>query len=322
MQFQTKALYNFLRFTSCHNKSLKVKKWQIEDLRVLKENKLFESLKNLGFNLNKEYFLKYANEADSPEDLVDLLAAEKEGESKDRIYLVLFELYRRFFSEKRCISIFADELDHRIFLYDSDELYNDELLQNSLANLKNILDSNVDFGVDQKEAFKGLLQYLAHDLENFLFDYISDQIDAKNEVYALELIDGYYPYISKTLWFDFLKAKLKALDDISSSNEIIEKVLSNLKLKPNIHLQFRILKFMVGLGDRNLFMKTFKQTAEHLKKENELKSILNILADFYIRLDRDDLEKKILDIIDKRSKIKSDQSLKKQDINAILNILA
>ncbi len=155
-----------------------------------------------------------------------------------------------------------------------------------------------------------------------MFDYISDQIDAKNGVYALELIDGYYPYISKTLWFDFLKAKLKTLDDISSSNEIIGKVLSNLKLKPNIHLQFRILKFMVGLGDRNLFMKTFKQTTENLKKESELKSILNILADFYIRLDRDDLEKKNLDIIDKKSKIKSDQSLKKQDIDRILNVLS
>ena len=322
MQFQTKALYNFLRFTSCHNKSSRVKKWQIEDLRVLKEKKLFENLKNLNLNMDKEYFLKYANEVDSPEELVDLLAGEKEGESKDQIYLVLFELYRRFLSEKRCISIFADELDHRIFLYDTNQLYNDELLQNSLANLKNILDSNVDFGVDQKEAFKSLLQYLAHDLENFLFDYISDQIDAKNKVYALELIDGFYPYISKNLWCDFLKAKLKALDDISSSNEIIEKILSHLKLKPNLDLQFRILKFMVGLGDRKIFMKTLKQAAEHLKKEEELKSILNILAEFYLRLDRDDLEKKILDIIDQRSKIKSDQALKKQDIDAILQIVS
>lgn len=322
MQFQTKALYNFLRFTSYNNKSIKVKKWQIEDLRVLKEKRLFEKLKKLDLNLDKEFFLKISNEVDSPEELTEVLAAEKEGEIKDQIYLILFELYRRFLSEKRCISLFSDELDHRIFLYDTNQLYNDELLQNSLADLKNILDNNVDLGLDQKEAFKNFLKYLAHDLENFLFDYISDQIDAKNEVYAFELIEGFYPYVSKNLWFDFLKAKLKSSKDISSSNEIIENILSKLKLNSNVNLQFRILKFMVGHGDKNLFMKTLKQTADHLKNESELKEILNVLADFYQRLDREDLEKKILEIIDKRSKIKNDQTLKKQDIDTILkNIL-
>ncbi|NGX34530.1 MAG: hypothetical protein K1060chlam1_00883 [Candidatus Anoxychlamydiales bacterium] len=322
MQFQTKALYNFLRFTSYHNKSIKVKKWQIEDLRVLKLEKLFEKLKNLDLNLDKECFLKYGEQVDSPEEMVDVLALEKEGEIKDQIYLILFELYRRFLSEKRCISIFSDELDHRIFLYDTNQLHNDELLQNSLANLKNILDSNVDLGIDQKEAFKNFLQYLAHDLENFLFDYISDQIDAKNEVYALELIDSFYPYISKNIWFDFLRAKLKAAENISYSNEIIEKILSNLKLKPNLDLQFRILKFMVGHGDRNLFFKILKQTTEHLKKESEFKEVLNVLADFYQRLDREDLEKKILDMIDKRSKIKNDQNIKKQEIDRILKVFS
>ncbi len=321
MQFQTKALYNFLRFTSYYNKSIKVKKWQIEDLRRVKEKKLFERLKNLGLNLDKHIFLQYASKLDSPEELTDVLAIEKKREIKDQIYLILFELYRRFLSEKRCLSIFCDELDHRIFLYDTNQLCNDELLQNSLDDLKNILDSNVDFGLSQKKAFKNLLCYLAHDLENFLFDYISDQIDAKNEVYALELIEGFYPYISKTLWFDFLKARLKAFEDISSSNEIIEKILFALKLKPNLDLQFRILKFMVGLGDRKLFMKILKQTTEHLKKEKELKEILNILADFYLRLDNEYLEKKILDLINKRKKIKNDQDLKKQDIDIVLKTI-
>lgn len=319
MQFQTKALYNFLRFSSYNNKSIKVEKWQVENLRDLSEKKLFEKLKNLNLNLDREYFLKFASQIDSPEELVDVLAAEKKGEIKDQIYLVLFELYRRLLSEKRCISIFCDELDHNIFLYDTDQLKNDEILQTSLANLKNILDSNVDFGINHKHAFKSLHQFLAHDMENFLFDYISDQIDAKNDAYSLELIDNFYPYVSKTLWFDFLKAKIKAVEDVYTSNSIIENILTNLKLKPNLDLQFRILKFMVGHGDRRLFMKTVKQTADFLTKEGQLKAILKILADYYVRLDKEDLEKKILSIINERSKIKSDQILHKQDVHAILN---
>ncbi|NGX63188.1 MAG: hypothetical protein KR126chlam6_00595 [Candidatus Anoxychlamydiales bacterium] len=319
MQLQTKALYNLVRFTSHYNPSQKVKKWQSENLRDLDDKKLFEKLKKFNLNLDKETFLQYGSQIDSPEELAELIAAELENEDKDQIYLVLFELYRRFLSDKRSLSIFCDELDHQIFLYDTHQLKNDELLQNALDNLKNILDSSFDLGTPQKKAFKHLLQYLAHDLDNFLFDYIHDQIDAQNEVYAFDLVDGFYPYIEKNLWFDFLKAKLLASKDITASNGIIEKIIDE---NPNLELQLRILYFMVDRGDRNLFLKIAKRTAQHLKKERELKHLLELLQDFYLRLDNDKMEIKISNLLKQRLKIHDEKALKKLDIDELLKILS
>jgi hypothetical protein len=321
MQLQTKALYNLIKFLAFHNPSLKTKKWQIEDLRRAKDKILFNKLSKFGLNLNKTNFLKYSNEIETPEELLEILAAEKKHEEKDQIYLILFELYRRFLSKGRCLSIFCDELDHRIFLYDTNQLDNDELLQNSLANLKSILDANVDLGLSHKEVFQNLLKYLAHDLENFLIDYISEQIDAKNDSYAFDLLDSFYHYVSKKEWFYFLKAKLKSFVDVSISNQIIESLLEKLKQKPDLKLQFRMLRFMVDNGDRNLFIKIVKQTTQFLKKEKEFKQILKIVADYYLRLDNEIMEKKISGFIFSRSKIKNNQNLKKQDILRFLNLL-
>jgi len=319
MQLQTKALYNLVRFTSHYNPSQKVKKWQIENLRDLDDKKLFEKLKKFNLNLDKETFLQYGSKIDSPEELTELLAAELDSENKDQVYLVLFELHRRFLSDKRSLSIFCDELDHQIFLYDTHQLKNDEPLQNALANLKNILDSSFDLGTPQKKAFKQLLQYLAHDLDNFLFDYIHDQIDAKNEIYAFDLIDGFYPYIEKNLWFDFLKAKLLALKDISASTAIIEKIIDE---NPNLELQLRILYFMVDRGDRNLFLKIAKITTQHLKKERELKHLLELLQDFYLRLDNENMEIKIANLLKQRLKINDEKPVKKIDIDELLKIIS
>jgi len=322
MQLQKKALYNLVKFSSFHNPSFKPKKWQKEDLRKINENNLFKKLFKLGLNLNKKSFLVYGNEVESPEELVEVLACEKSKEIKDQIYLIVFELYRRLISEKRCLSIFLDELDHRIFLYDIGQLKNDELLQDALANLKSLLDRNVDMGLSYEEAFQNLLKYLAHDLENFLFDYVADQIDAKNESYAFDLIDGFYQYVNKKIWFDFLKAKLKANTNVLLSNQIIKNIIKELKQKPNLEIQFRILKFMIDNGDRDLFIELVKQTTNHLKKENEFKEMLKIVKDYYLRLDKEMMQKKITNLLSLRSKIKYDQNLKKQDISNFLNILS
>lgn len=322
MKLQTKALYNLVKFSSFHNTSFKTKIWQIEELREVDEKDLFKKLQNFGITLDKENILKYAKEFDSPEELLDVLAFEKDKEIKDQIYLVIFEIFRRFLPDKKCISIFCDELDYRIFLYDINQLKNDELLQDGLANLKTILDSNVDMGISHENAFRNLIEYLAHDLENFLFDYISDQIDAKNERYAFDLIDNFYHYVTKKLWFDFLRARLKSLKNPSKSNEIIRDILSELKENPSLDLQLRILKFLVGNGNRELFIEGIKQTSIHLKKEKDFKEILQITSEFYNRLDKEVLQKKILNLMSNRSKIKSEENLKKQDIFNFLNIVS
>lgn len=322
MQIQTKALYNLIKFSAYQNPDFKAENWQIEDLKVLKENKLFKMLKDLGIFLDKEIFFQSASKVDTPEELIEVLITKKSSKIKDRAYLIIFELFKRYFSEKRCLSIFCDELDHYIFLYDTDQLENDEFLQDALAHLKSILDNNVDMGLGAKKSFKNLSKYLAHDLENFLIDYILDQIEAKNDLYAFELIDSFYSYVTKTIWFDFLTAKLNALSNVHQSNFLIENILEKLKRLPDLNLQFLMMEFMVDFGNRDLFLKIVKQTVKIIKKEKEFKKILKIVADFYMRLDHENFEKKMVNIIKKRAKINNDKILKEEDINDFIQYVS
>ncbi len=313
MKLKTKALYNLLRFSSIHNPSIIVKKWQVEDLREISDLEIFKKLELVGIFLDKEKFIAYSNEVESPEDLIELISDAKDMEIRDQVYLLLFEAWRRFLSARQTVSIFCDELDQRIFKYDNGEFENDEFIQDALANLKYILDSNVDSGMSAYEAFNTLMQYSAHDLENFIYDYISDQIDYKNDTYANELVDGFYPYAHKKNWFYFLKARLFAIQDVAQANEIIKEISEKLFSHPNLNLQFRILEFMTEIGDRDLFIKIVKQTAENINTEKEFTHLMKIVADFYNRLDKEEMERQIVDILNSRLEKNPKEKISKND---------
>ncbi|MBN2478728.1 MAG: hypothetical protein JXA94_00715, partial [Parachlamydiales bacterium] len=283
------------------------------DLSKLSLEQLFNNLKKLNVILDEGSFLKYANSVETPEDFLNLIAFDKDIEIQDQIYLTVFELWKRLLPERKCLTIFLDELDNHIFLYDIDELENDETLQDLIANLKIILDENVDMGMGSEEAFKTILKYLAHDLENFLFDYIAEQIDIENFSYATEIIDEFYPYISKKIWLDFFKAKIVSFEDVSTCNEMLISIFNKLIKKPCLDLQLAILDFMVKIGDRDLFIGIVKLSLPILRNEKDFKHLLKIVADFYLRLDEEKQEKKINDILLKRSKIEDKNVLTKKD---------
>ncbi len=47
-------------------------------------------------------------------------------------------------AERLCLSVFCDELDHQINLYDSGEIERPEAIPDVLANLQEVLDENTD----------------------------------------------------------------------------------------------------------------------------------------------------------------------------------
>jgi hypothetical protein len=314
MKIQTKALYNLLRFTSLNNPNIKVKPWQIENLRGLSLNELFEKLHKLNIFLDQKSFKEYSKNADTPEELLEIIAFEIEDiDIKDQIYLLIFEIFRRLIIEKRSVTIFADDLDNEIFLYDNDELSSDENIQDMLSFLKTLLDDSVDKGLTPKEAIDSFSKNLAHDFENFLFDYIKDQIDSKNYLLAQELIDNFYPYIKKTIYFDFLKAMSFEEEDITKTNEILNKVIFRLIDNFDLDLSFRVLDFMVDAADRNLFLKLLKLISINITKEEEFSYLMKLTIDFFSRLDDEKNENKMISILNRRNKINQNQEIKKND---------
>ncbi|KPK32616.1 MAG: hypothetical protein AMS24_03595 [Chlamydiae bacterium SM23_39] len=311
----TKAFYNLLKFNFLKKKNIKCQPWQVEDLRNKKLEKLFLKLKKLDVELDKQKFLKYSEPCDTPEQLTNILLDNKKKNFYEQIYLIIFEIWRRLLPQKQSLSIFCDELDHRIYLYDNRKIKIDELIQDGIANLQKILDENVDFGANPIEIFRLTKNYCAHDLEAFIYNYISDQIDCENDVYAMELIDGFYPFIENINWFNFLRVKIATKIDIIEANDIIKTILKDLKNNPDLNLQIAILKFMVKVGDPTLFIYILKQTLKNIKYEKEFIKIMRLASDFYRRQDQDKKEKEIINIIKKRKNIKNLKTIDDKDLD-------
>ncbi len=305
MQLKGKALFNLLRINWQEDRKSEIKEWQMEDLRELDIGELFSRLKKLGLILDNEGFYLYAENCSSPEELVDFVWIESEDlEGHDQVYLLLFELWRRLLPERFCLSIFCDELDCLIDLYDKGELEDEEPLQNALSILEDILDDAYDEGKNvAKKVFEEVASYCAHDLERFIFDYISDQIIEKNETYASELIDAFYDYIRDRRRFDLLRAQLLALFDLEESHIIYGRIFEELREDPNLELTLLAAESLIHHGDVRLFMRAIKQALPLLKNEEEFQNLLTMVAEYYRCLDRDEEEKMIKGLLDARSSL-------------------
>jgi hypothetical protein len=358
MQLKGKALFNLLRISWLEDRKGEVKNWQIEDLRDVSIEELFSRLKKLGLILDEESFSLYAENCNSPEELVDFVWIEEEDlEGRDQTYLLLFELWRRLLPDQFCLSVFCDELDQLIELYDSGKLEDEEPLQNALLILEDILDDTYDKasftfpgrisaereapdaaifdeGIasaiseeksvadgclaagrkltgkvneaydkegDAGRVFNEVALYCAHDLERFLFDYISDQIQEKNETCASELIDAFYDYSSDHRHFDLLRARLFALFDLEGSNLIYGRILEELGEVPNLELVLLVAESLIHHGDVRLFMQAIKQALPLLKTEEEFQNLLAMIAEYYRCLDRDEEENTIKSLLGARS---------------------
>jgi hypothetical protein len=324
MEIDRRALYNSLRISWLLNPKISVEPWQVEDYRSLSSDALFERLDLHDIALDRPSFLELSDQFDTPEALTDsvLEDLETDATTEDQVYLLLFELWRRFVPEKPCLSIFCDELDHQIYLYDHGLLSHPEEIEDALANLQILMDENADEGADPHEIFQMVASGCANDLESFLYDFIIEQIEAGNEPYASELLDAFYEYVQDSKWFDFLKARLLSLSDQEAAMRIIREVLS--ESPKDLEFYLETLTFMIQAGGREDFIHLVKKTIPLLESESDLQDLLSICAEFYQRLDRDSTVQAIHEMINSRDKMELDAPVSRQDpqLRELLKILS
>lgn len=314
MEMNRRALYNSLRMNWVLDPSFEVEAWQVEDYRAMPIDLIFEKLENHKIFLDKTSFLAFADSVETPEELTDALLADTtvDSEGYDQCYLLVFELWRRLLPEKPCLSIFCDEMDHQIHLYDRGE-QNAEAIQDALANLQVLLDENADSGVDPHEAFEYINTGCANDLEEFLYDFISEKIDDGNDSYAIDLLEGFGAYVQDVKWFELLRARLIAKDEPEEANHIVEQLLEDKRINPDIEFYLEVLSFLVSSGDKKTFEGLVTQIADLIQVEEDFQSLVSICADFYHRLDRENLENALQELLDKRSKVSLDRSFDRKD---------
>jgi hypothetical protein len=322
---ERRALYNLLRMNWLRDPSTAVEPWQVDDYRALPVEILFNRLSKFEIFLDRTSFLALAENMDSPEELADHLTADRDDDMtiQDQVYLITFELWRKFEPEKLCLSIFCDELDYQIDLYDKDQIENIEVLQDTLAKLGVVLDENTDQGATPQEVFETICSGCGNDIENFLYDFISDQIENKNESYANELLEDFIPYVRDTKWFELLKGRVAASSDIGQANLIIAELIQDKSNDPDLEFNLEALASLVKGGDKSLFLGVVTQTIPLLQTEGDFQDLLAICADYLHFLDQDRSEQIIHTIIRQRAKYDPERPFdhKHPHVNDFINAL-
>jgi|694.fasta_scaffold05433_2 hypothetical protein len=304
MQADRRALYNSLRMNWLLDTNLSVEPWQVEDYRTLSQEEIFARLNLHDLSLDKTSFLALSDQFDNPEDLTGHLLVDRDDDAvtQDQVYLLVFELWRRLLPEKPCISIFCDELDHQIFMYDSGRIENTESIQDAIANLAVVLDENADQGNEPEVVFETICAGCANDLESFLYDFISEQIEEGNHTYATELLDDFSDYVQDVKWFEFLRAKLVGAHDEEGANQLVHEMIHDVTSEPDFEYYIEVLAYMVQAGQEADFLYLVRKTVPLLECEEDFQDLLTICADFYHRLDQEGVEAAIQAILQKRAK--------------------
>jgi len=302
MQIERRALYNSLRMNWLHCPTLEVEDWQVEDYRILEMDVLFHRLGDKKIFLDKQSFQLFAENVDSPEDLTDelLLDSNFDNVTQDEVYLVVFEIWRRLITEKKSLSIFLDELDHQIYLYDNGQIKNPESIQDAIEELSLILEENIDSGIDPNSIFESISASCANDIESFLYDFISEQIDNGNFIYATELLDDFNDFIPEIKWFDFLKARIS---DTSSANQTIRKLLQTHAKANDLEFNLELLSFVSKSGEHDLFINLVKKSIPLLELEEDFVDLGYLSIEYFERLDRDSQKLQLEKLFNNRSNI-------------------
>jgi len=315
METRGRALYNLIRMNWLEDPSLPVEPWQVEDYRSIPTEELLIRLSELGIPLDQEHFLLYAEEAASPEDLTETLWIDENMDKFDQAYLIVFELWRRLLLGKQSLSIFCDQLDHLISLYDQDQLENEDELGDILTELERILDENADQGVEPHLLFKEISLYCAHDLESFIYDFAAEEIDHDQNLNASEIIEGFSPYISDQDWFEFLQLRLLASTDPDEAETMLARIIEEQKDQPDFELMLEIARFLVNRGAITYFLQTVLQARAHMQTEQDFQELLAITCQFYRLLDKDNEAKKTADLLAKRQGISLEKEIAENDLD-------
>ncbi len=224
MEFKGRSIYNLLRSSAQEESEFKENPWCLWDYRSFSELQLFSMIADLKISLSKEHFMLYAESCDTPEELLECLwVNESDVDGQERAYLIFFELWRRLFSHKRSLSIFFDELDFLIASFDEGLSLEEENMRKVLSELEDILHQ----GEATDEFLSSIFSYAAHDVESFLYDYISELLDEGNESLASLFITAFKKNVIKKRWFAFLQIRLLALSDLEELQSSIHRIVED-----------------------------------------------------------------------------------------------
>ncbi len=187
--------------------------------------------------------------------------------------------------------------------------------------MEKILDESVDAGLEPKEAFDLIGQFCAHDLDSFIYDYISGIIHSGQELSASEWIDGFYDYIREVRWFDFLRARVLYRTGAKECADALARIIETLQEKPDLDLALEIATFLAHEGDDpGLFKQIVLLCLNLIRTEEDFQDVLAIVANYHRCLDQELEEKAIEALFARRKHFQLDLPFKRPDEDMTLLI--
>lgn len=263
--FRGRALYNLLQISAQEGADASIEEWKVCDYRKWQEEQLWDSLSALGIELSPVSFLAYVENVDSPEELVEYLWVEEEdllGEEK--VYLLVFELWRRLVSNKRSISIFFDELDRWISAFDAGKLLPKEGMQELLQFLLSLLEGSGDF--------IGLCSYAAHDIAGFLYDYLVEDGEEGDD--ALAWVEAFLPYMPEKKWLSLLRWKAFVSSDLLRARAAIVRLIEEEE-----ELPFLQEVCLIAGDDVVVLVEAMKKMSLLLQTRQDIEAMGELVAD-------------------------------------------
>lgn len=296
-----KAYFNWLRlkYQDAQASSLTHQGWEIENYRNLSVSELLNRLNAFSLHLSSHDFIKLSQPYTSPEELTQNLFPNQESPFKG--YLIIFELWRRLIPNKISLSICGDEFDHQIDQYYQNSLEAEIAIEGILEHFMKILESNIDEGVSIDSVFNFFKRHLAHNLEEFLYDFISDQIHYQKYEKASELLHFVSGCGWDTNWIHFLKAQILISEQEKEGNEAFKELLDSDSVRNQIDLLLEITAFLVHHGCITLFQQACFLTLKELGTEEDFQDLLAILIDYCDSVNQDKELKCIKTILSQRS---------------------
>ena len=287
---ETKALYNSLRMLGTGMNFSAEDSWKVEEFRQFELNALFDGLRVMGIVLNKPLFYQWSAHCETPEELLDFLFLEEgleeqslEDEMKDHLYLLLFELWRRLIPEKRSLSLVADEIDHVIFAFDSGKEVRDEEIENAIEEWVRLLNRLQDEGHSAKEALQAMEPYFAHNVPEFIVDFLLDVTDRGDNERFLPLFEKTRIFLtSLPLWVKVIDLKFCLRDDLTLLNKKLGELVAHVLTTQGVESEiiFCLCDIALELDRGELFIRLLERVLPDLQEREEIDIVIDLLADF------------------------------------------
>lgn len=297
MLFSGRGYYNLLWLQKLRGLPVSAESWESKDYRKIPLETLWNELSSLSLYFNSESFTAFCAPLDSPEELIQILMPE-EGEEKNKVYLLIFELWRRLLPAKESVSIFADQLDRKIAAY---EKYKDDLeLLSALNQVVDILESNTITDDPPEAIFERLCLYVAHDLESVIYTYIDSGLTDDSHLDSrLLLIDHFMPYVKDKSRLQFLRLKSMPVDFSYEREKLAEHIISSLQEKINIPLSIDLLFYFIEKRDKELFSEFFSFLISSVAEEKILVKLLDVLMEYHATFGRQEKQNQVYAFLQK-----------------------